>query len=70
MHTLQKHSYSNNFGHLVIDDLYSAWAGMETFNLQSYDVQASARFPACGLLNLKLLLGNPVLLLDAWPAPF
>ena len=41
MHTLQKHSYSNNFGHLVIDDLYSAWAGMQTFNMESYDVQVS-----------------------------
>jgi len=70
VHTLQKHSYSNNFGHLVIDDLYSAWAGMQTFNLQSYDVQASARFPALGLLNLKFLLGIQVLLLDGCRALF
>jgi hypothetical protein len=46
VHTLQKHSYSNNFGHLVIDDLYSAWAGMQMFNLHTYDVQVFTPLPS------------------------
>ncbi len=70
MHALQKHSYSNNFGHLVIDDLYSTWAGMQTFNLQSYDVQAGACSPALQSLNLTPLSDTQVLLMGGCRALF
>jgi hypothetical protein len=75
VHTLQKHSYSNNFGHLVIDDLYSAWAGMHTFNLESYDVQVSIQIlPKPHLSGLDFRpqtpFGDQVLLLGGCRALF